>query len=147
MLNKILPKSKSRNQIPIWTEFNQLALKYNSLNLCHGTPSLTPPEFLIQNLQKVVAEGPNNHYTMFAGHPLLRESISKNFSQFYKGRNLDPNSEILVTNGAIGSIFAVIMNLVQEGDEVLMFEPYYTQYVNHIEFAGAKIVTAPMITS
>ena len=36
------------------------------------------------------------------------------------------------------------MNLVQAGDEVLMFEPYYTQYVNHIEFAGAKIVTAPM---
>jgi len=39
---------------------------------------------------------------------------------------LDPKSEILVTNGAIGSIFAVIMNLVSEGDEVLMFEPYYT---------------------
>ena len=39
------------------------------------------------------------------------------------------------------------MNLVGPGDEVLMFEPYYTQYVNHIEFAGAKIVTAPMVVS
>ena len=57
------------------------------------------------------------------------------------------NTEVLVTNGAIGSIFATIMNLVSEGDEVLMFEPYYTQYVNHIEFAGAKIVTAPMVTN
>jgi aspartate/methionine/tyrosine aminotransferase len=39
------------------------------------------------------------------------------------------------------------MNLVGPKDEVLMFEPYYTQYVNHIEFAGAKIVTAPMVVS
>ena len=36
-------KSKCRDQVAIWTEFNQLALKYNALNLCHGTPSLTPP--------------------------------------------------------------------------------------------------------
>ena len=55
------------------------------------------------------------------------------------------NTNIVVTNGAIGSIFSVIMNLVSAGDEVLMFEPYYTQYVNHIEFSGAKIVTAPMV--
>lgn len=70
---KILPKSKSRNQIPIWTEFNQLALKYNALNLCHGTPSLPPPEFLIENMVKVLKNGANSHYTMFTGHPLLRE--------------------------------------------------------------------------
>lgn len=54
---------------------------------------------------------------------------------------------MLVTNGAIGSIFAIIMNLVKEGDEVLMFEPFYTQYVNHVEFSGATPVTAPMFTS
>lgn len=39
------------------------------------------------------------------------------------------------------------MNFAGPGDEVLMFEPYYSQYVNHIEFAGAKIVTAPMGTN
>lgn len=38
------------------------------------------------------------------------------------------------------------MNMVGEGDEVLMFEPYYTSYVNHIEFAGAQIKTSPMYT-
>ena len=40
--------------MPIWTEFNQLAQKYNSLNLCHGTPSLPPPEFLIENMVKTI---------------------------------------------------------------------------------------------
>jgi aspartate/methionine/tyrosine aminotransferase len=79
----VIPKSKSRNQIPIWMEFNQLALKYGALNLCHGTPSLTLPDFLIKNMQDVVAEGINNNYTTFAGHPLLRESIAKHFSPFF----------------------------------------------------------------
>ena len=62
-------------------------------------------------------------------------------------RDLDPNSQILVTNGALGSLYSAVMNLVGPGDEVLMFEPYYTQYVNHIEFAGASIKTAPMHTN
>jgi aspartate/methionine/tyrosine aminotransferase len=103
-----------------------------------------PPEFLVENMRQTIAEGMNNHYTMFSGHPLLREKISKHFAKIVGRESLDPNSEVLVTNGAIGAIYSTIMNLVQAGDEVLMFEPYYTQYVNHIEFAGAKIVTAPM---
>lgn len=123
---KLMPKSKTRDSIPIWTEFNQLAAKYDGLNLCHGTPSLAPPSFLIENIQKTVAEGMNNHYTAFPGHPLLREKVAEHFSSFYNGRNLCPNKNVLVTNGAIGSIFAVIMNLVSPGDEVLMFEPYYS---------------------
>lgn len=52
----------------------------------------------------------------------------------------------MVTNGAIGALYSVIMNFAGPGDEVLIFEPYYSQYINHIEFAGAKIVTAPMNT-
>ena len=52
-----------------------------------------------------------------------------------------------MTNGAIGALYSAIMNFVGAGDEVLMFEPYYSQYVNHVEFAGAKMVTAPMGTN
>lgn len=84
---------------------------------------------------------------MFTGHPLLRNALCEHFSPILKngnGGDLNPNSQILVTNGALGSLYSAIMNLVGPGDEVLMFEPYYTQYVNHIEFAGASIKTAPM---
>ena len=51
-----------------------------------------------------------------------------------------------MTNGALGSLNSAIMNLVGPGDIVHMFEPYYSQYVNHIEFAGASIKTSPMYT-
>lgn len=49
-----------------------------------------------------------------------------------------------MTVGAIGSIFSVLLNFAGPGDEVLLFEPYFTIYVNNIDFSGAKIVTAPM---
>lgn len=53
---------------------------------------------------------------------------------------------MLVTNGAIGSLFSAIMNMVGPGDSVHMFEPYYSQYINHVEFAGASVKTSPMYT-
>lgn len=81
------------------------------------------------------------------GHPLLRQQLAKHFSPLFNNRPLDPNSQILVTNGALGAIFSVLMNFAKEGDEVLMFEPFFTLYVNNIEFSGATIVTAPMHTT
>lgn len=78
---------------------------------------------------------------------LLREAVAKWFSPHFNHRLLDANKNILITNGAIGAIYAVINNLVTKGDHVHMFEPYYTQYINHIEFAGADAVTSPMHTN
>ena len=107
-----------------------------------------PPDYLINNMNETLKEYANNQYTMFFGHPTLRQALSECFSPMMKNgngnRDIDPNSQILVNNGALGSLYSAIMNLVGPGDEVLMFEPYYTQYVNQIEFAGATIKTAPM---
>ena len=90
--------SKSRDQLAIWTEFNQLALKYNAINLNHGTPGLMPPDFLLQNMQQTLKDHANNQYTMFTGHPLLREAVSEYFSPLLKngnrGRDLDPNTQV-----------------------------------------------------
>jgi aspartate/methionine/tyrosine aminotransferase len=87
---------------------------------------------------------------MFLGHPLLREKISEIFSPLMSngnsGKTLCPNTQVLVTNGALGSLYSAIMNMVGPGDEVLMFEPFFSQYVNQIEFSGAQIKTSPMYT-
>ena len=141
---KTLPKSKTRDTMPVWLEFNQLALKYKTINFSHGLPGLPPAPFLIKNMHEVIDTGMNNHYTSMDGHPELRTSVAKNFSTLFNGREICPNSEVLVTNGAIGAIYAAVNNLVNPGDEVLMFEPFYSQYINHVEFAGGKPVTAPM---
>lgn len=103
---------------------------------------------MVENLYKASREG-FNQYTLFQGHPLLREKLSEFFSPTFKqglnGRVIDPNREILVTNGASEAIFCAVHNLVEKGDEVIMFEPYYTTYVSSIEFGGAQIKTAPFL--
>lgn len=86
----------------------------------------------------------NNQYTACQGDPLLRQKIAERWEKHFNGRKLDANKNVLVTNGAIGSIYSVINNLVGKGDVVHMFEPYFTQYINHIEFAGADCCTSPM---
>ena len=143
--NYPLRESKSRDQLAIWMEFTQLALKYNAINLCHGTPGLSPPPFLVEEMARTVQDYQSNQYTMFLGHPLLREKISEFYSPLLangnNGKELCPNSQILITNGAMGALYSIIMNLTGPGDEVLMFEPYFSTYVNQIEFAGASIKT------
>ena len=84
---------------------------------------------------------------MFQGHPLLREKLAEFFSPMFKSgiaRDINPNTEILIANGACGALFCAIHHLIKPGDEVLMFEPYYTQYVNYIEFGGGVPKTVPM---
>lgn len=141
---KIMPASKTRDLAAIWTEFNQLAVKYNNQNLCHGIPGLPPPDFLIKNYQEASLDPKNHQYSPPQGHLLLREAVCKWWSAYFNGRELDPNQNVLITSGAIGAIYSVINNLVGKGDKVHMFEPYYTQYINIIEFAGADCVTSPM---
>ena len=50
----------------------------------------------------------------------------------------------MVTNGASQALFSIAMHLLKEGDELLMFTPYYVNYINYAEFAGAKPVCSPM---
>ena len=66
------------------------------------------------------------------------------FSPAKNNQSLNPHTEILVTNGACEALYSTLMHIVDKGDEVIMFEPYYTQYVNYAEFAGASLKTAPL---
>lgn len=115
--------------------------------MSYGAPGLDSPDFLKENLCRATKEG-FNQYTLFLGHPLLREKLSEYFSPFFKyaknNQSLNPHTEILVTNGACEALFSALHHIVDKGDEVVFFEPYYTQYVNYAEFAGASIKTAPL---
>jgi aspartate/methionine/tyrosine aminotransferase len=145
-ITRNLPR-KSRDQLAIWSEFNQLSQKYQSMNLSYGAPGLDAPKFLIENLYRAASSG-FNQYTLFLGHPLLREKLSQIYTPLFShaknNQTLNPHTEILVTNGACEALYSSLHHLVQEGDEVVFFEPYYTQYVNYAEFAGAKVRTAPL---
>ncbi len=141
-----IPKSKTRDLIAVWNEFNQLALKYGNANFSHGVPGLGPPKFLTETMKEVIDIPANNHYSPVIGHATLRSEIAKWWSPYFNGRELNPATDVLVTTGAIGAVYCIIENLCTKGDTVHMFEPYYTCYINCIEFAGANCSTSPMYT-
>lgn len=125
----------------IFTEMTQLAVAHDAVNLGQGFPNFEGPPEIKQIAVDTVASG-NNQYSRPWGDTGLVAAISEHQRRFY-GLNYDPLEEITVYNGATEAIFATLMALLNPGDEVVIFEPYYDSYRASIAMAGAqeKIVT------
>lgn len=84
-----------------------------------------------------------NQYSPTQGRPRLLEALSKAYSPYF-GRQLDPATEITITTGANEGMLSAFMGFVEEGDEVIVMEPFFDQYISNIEMAGGKIVYVPL---
>ena len=111
------------------------------IHLDVGRPNFDTPEHIKEAAKKSLDEG-NVHYGEFPGAYKLREAIC-NKLRAYNNLTASPD-EVLVTNGLTHAAYAVFTAAVDEGDEVILLEPYYPQHINKIELAGGKIVTAPL---
>jgi aspartate aminotransferase len=106
-----------------------------------GRPNFDTPLHIKEAAKKALDDG-IVHYGEFAGELMLRQAISGKLKSFNK---LDVSrDEVLVTNGLTHAAYAVFMAALDEGDEVILLEPYYPQHINKIELAGGKVVTAPL---
>ena len=106
-----------------------------------GRPSFDTPQHIKDAAKKSLDDG-NVHYGEFPGVFKLREAICYKLKSY---NNLTPSpDEVLVTNGLTHAAYAVFTAAVDEGDEVILLEPYYPQHINKIELAGGKVVTAPL---
>lgn len=118
----------------IFMEMTELANKHGAVNLGQGFPDFPGPDFLkraaIQAIQADV-----NQYAPSRGQLRLREAIAKKMARHY-GLPVDPQTEITVTHGATEALLAAIFGLVEPGDEVILFEPYYDSYVPVVQMAG-----------
>lgn len=106
-----------------------------------GRPDFDTPAH-IKAAAKASLDAGNVHYGEFAGQRPLREAICKKLAG-YNGIEADPD-EVVVTNGLTHAAYAVCMAALDEGDEVILLEPYYPQHINKIELAGGKVVLAPL---
>ncbi len=106
-----------------------------------GRPNFDTPLHIKEAAKQALDDG-IVHYGDFAGELMLRQAISDKLKSFNKF-NASPD-EILVTNGLTHAAYAVFMAALDEGDEVILLEPYYPQHINKIELAGGKVVTAPL---
>ena len=105
-----------------------------------GRPNFDTPQHIKDATKKALDDGVV-HYGEFPGDLRLREAICGKLQSYNK---LTPSPDnVLVTNGLTHAAYAVFMSAVDEGDEVILLEPYYPQHINKIELAGGNIVTAP----
>jgi methionine transaminase len=124
----------------IFAVMTELANKHNALNLSQGFPDFNPPAELIKLVEKYMRKG-FNQYAPMPGLMLLREKIALKTQELY-GQSVDPDSEITITSGATEAIFSSISAFVQEGDEVIIFEPAYDSYAPIIRINGGNPIYA-----
>ncbi|XP_051531526.1 kynurenine--oxoglutarate transaminase 1 isoform X2 [Myxocyprinus asiaticus] len=128
----------------IWVEFTQLAADYKAVNLGQGFPDFSPPSFIKEAFCKAVNGGvPMHQYTRAFGHPPLVKILAKFFSRII-GVEINPLEDILVTVGAYQALFCTFQALVDEGDEVIIVEPFFDCYQPMVKMAGGTAIYVPL---
>jgi N-succinyldiaminopimelate aminotransferase len=119
----------------IFAEMSARAVATGSINLGQGFPDTDGPPEIAQAAADAIRSGRGNQYPPGPGVPELRRAIAGHAERFY-GLRYDPDTEVLVTAGATEAIAAAMLALVEPGDEVIAFEPYYDSYAANIAMAG-----------
>ncbi|TQJ75377.1 succinyldiaminopimelate aminotransferase [Streptomyces sp. SLBN-31] len=123
----------------IFAEMSALALRTGSINLGQGFPDTDGPEEVREAAVRALRDGRGNQYPPGPGVPELRTAIAAHQQRWY-GLAYDPDTEVLVTAGATEAIAAALLALLEPGDEVIAFEPYYDSYAACIAMAGGTRV-------
>src|SRR3974377_952720 len=119
----------------IFAEMSARAVATGSINLGQGFPHRDGPPQIARAAADAPRQGRGNQSPPGAGVPELRHAISAHARRFYD-LAYDPDTEVLVTAGATEAVAATLLALVEPGDEVIAFEPYYDSYAANIAMAG-----------
>jgi N-succinyldiaminopimelate aminotransferase len=123
----------------IFAEMSARAVATGAVNLGQGFPDVDGPERIAEAAATAIRTGKGNQYPPGPGIPELRAAVAGHQRRFY-GLDWDPDTEVLITAGATEAIAAALLALLEPGDEVIAFEPYYDSYVANIAMAGATRV-------
>jgi aminotransferase len=116
-------------------EMTRLALRHGAVNLAQGFPDFGAPEPLKQAARQAIADD-FNQYSITWGAKPLRDAIAAKYRRTY-GLEVDPETEITVCCGATEGMIASLMAVIEPGDEVVVFEPFYENYGPDTQLCGA----------
>ena len=116
----------------------KMAMENKAINLSQGFPDFDGPSWVSDLAVKALKEA-KNQYAPSMGVLSLREAIAHNYARFYNYQ-VNPLSEVVVTNGATEAIFCACLALLNPGDEVVVLEPFYDSYLASIKLSGAKAI-------
>ncbi|HYD41937.1 MAG TPA: aminotransferase class I/II-fold pyridoxal phosphate-dependent enzyme [Anaeromyxobacter sp.] len=120
----------------------RLANAHGAINLAQGFPNFPCPDVLKEAAARAIREDVNQ-YAITWGARRLREAIARKYASWY-GLAVDPEEEVTVTCGATEAMAAALLALVDPGDEVIVFEPFYENYGPDAILCGAAPVHVPL---
>lgn len=122
-------------------DMTRQAVAAGATNLAQGFPDFPAPAFLKEAAARAIAAD-HNQYPITWGIPPLRQAIAEKYAQTY-GLSFDPQREITVVCGSTEGMIASLLATVDQGEEVIVFEPYYENYHPDLQLCGAtrKLVT------
>jgi aminotransferase len=124
-------------------EMTRVAQQHGALNLAQGFPDFPMPAPM-KDAACTAIHGDVNQYAITWGTPALRLAIAEKYRRWY-GLSVDPDREVTVTCGATEAMAATFLALVDPGDEVVVFEPFYENYGPDAVLAGARPVFVPLV--
>ena len=116
-------------------EMTRIAAAHGAVNLSQGYPDFDPPRELVE-AAKLALENGYNQYSTTWGAPELRHAIARKAKTF-NGIDADPEANLVVTCGSTEAMMAAMLSLVNPGDEVVVFEPFYENYGPDAAMSGA----------
>lgn len=119
-------------------EMTRLAARHGAINLGQGMPDFDAPPEVKEAACRAIQDG-YNQYAITWGAPSLRQAIVEKARRF-NGINCDPDLNVTVCCGATECMMAAMMALVDPGDEVIIFQPFYENYGPDALLTGAKPV-------
>lgn len=133
-------KARSLKQGAIRAMFDRAAAMEDVISLGIGEPDMATPRLVCDAACEALAKG-ITHYTPNAGTFAFREAIAE--KTYLKNIAYNPETEIIVTNGGMGALSLLFLVLLQEGDEVLIQDPQWLNYVAQVEYCGGTVVRVP----
>jgi aspartate/methionine/tyrosine aminotransferase len=117
-------------------EMTRLAMAHDAVNLAQGFPDFAcPPE--LKEAAKAAIDADINQYAITWGARDFRRAIAAKTTRFYPEWRVDPETYVTVTCGATEGMIAAMLAVLDPGDEVVVFEPFYENYGPDAILSGA----------
>ncbi len=120
----------------------RVAMECGAVNLSQGFPDFDPPEELRRALEKTAHAGPHQ-YAVTWGAPGFRRALARKQARF-TGLPIDPDQNLVVTCGSTEAMMAAMMTACNPGDKVVVFSPFYENYVADTILSGAEPIYVPL---
>lgn len=123
-------------------EMTRVVHQHGGVNLAQGMPNFRPPQELIDAAHKAL-EGDFHQYAITWGTPSLRRAVADKYRKFY-GMDVDPERNVTVCCGSTETMLSTLLAVLNPGDEVIMFEPFYENYGPGCIISDAAPVFVPL---